>query len=199
MTDESHDPWTILSERRAYENPWLAVDHREVLTPRGAAGVYGIVRFKKVAVGVVPLEPDGTIHLVGQWRVPLGRYSWEIPEGGAEPGEDPAACARREMEEEIGIRAGHLTEILRLDLSNSCTDETAVIFLATGLTLGEAAPDETELLAHKRLPFADAFAQAVGGAITDAMTVAGLLRAYHMAKTGQFDAPLGKAMLKGIE
>ncbi|HVY02434.1 MAG TPA: NUDIX hydrolase [Caulobacterales bacterium] len=198
MTDEPHDPWTILSERRAYENPWIAIDHREVLTPKGAPGVYGIVRFKKVAVGVVPVEPDGSVHLVGQWRVPLGRYSWEIPEGGAEPGEAPAACARREMCEETGLEATRLVEILRLDLSNSCTDETAVVFLALGLKAGQAAPDDTESLTHKRLPFAEAFNQAISGEITDAISVAGLLRAYHMAKTGQIDAALAKAMLQGL-
>jgi 8-oxo-dGTP pyrophosphatase MutT (NUDIX family) len=202
MSDEDRDPWTTLSERRAYENPWIAVDHREVITPSGTPGIYGIVRFKKLAVGVVPIDADGSVHLVGQWRPPLGRYSWEIPEGGAEAGEPAAACAGRELAEETGMVAGRLAEILRLDLSNSCTDERGVIFLATGLTPGRAAPDDTEALAHKTIPFAAALTDALEGRITDSMSVAGLLRAYHMAQTalsdaGALDPALAKVMLKG--
>ena len=203
MTDESHDPWTTISERRVYENPWIAVDHREVVTPAGTPGVYGVVRFKRVAVGIVPIDAAGQVRLVGQWRVPLGRYSWEIPEGGAEPGEPPEACARRELAEETGLRAGRLEEILRLDLSNSSTDETAVVFLATDLTPGPAAPEDTEALAHRAIGFAEALTQALAGQITDALSVAGLLRVYHMAKTaptsaGGLDPALAKIMLRDL-
>ena len=197
MVDESENPWTLHPATRVYENPWIVVDHHEAITPTGTKGVYGIVRFKKVAVAIVPIDADGSVHLVGQWRVPLGRYSWELPEGGAEPGEDPANCARREMQEETGLQAANLIEILRLDYSNSSTDETGVVFLAWNLTPGPSTPDDTEALAHKRLPFAEALAQAISGQITDAPSVAGLLRAYHMAKTGQLDPVLAASMLKG--
>ena len=124
--DETLDPWTVVSEKRVYENPWIAVDHREVLTPSGTPGVYGIVRYRKLAVGVVPVDEAGRVHLVGQWRVPLDEYSWEIPEGGAEPGEPPEDCARREMQEETGLTAATLVPIVSMALSNSCADERCV-------------------------------------------------------------------------
>ena len=115
----------------------------QVIHPGGRAGTYSVIRVRRLAVGVLPIEPDGRVHLVGQWRFPLGRYSWEMPEGGAEPGEDAQACARRELLEETGLSAGRLEQILELDLSNSLTDERAMLFLATGLRAGRGAARRT--------------------------------------------------------
>jgi 8-oxo-dGTP pyrophosphatase MutT (NUDIX family) len=190
------DPWTVVSEKRVYENPWIAVDHREVLNPVGQPGVYGIVRFHKLAVGVVPIDEAGRVHLVGQWRVPLDEFSWEIPEGGAEPGEPPEETARRELKEETGLAVGRLTPILSMSLSNGSTDERAIVFLATNLTSGIADPEGTEALSHRVVPFAQALHLAVTGALTDSMTVAGLLRAHHMAVCGEIEPALAALMLE---
>lgn len=197
MTEQ--DPWTVLTEKRAYENPWIAVDHREVLTPAGAPGIYGIVRFKRRAVGVLPIDEAGNVHIVGQWRPPLDEYSWEIPEGGADPGESAEATARRELKEETGLSADRLIPILKMALSNSVTDERAEMFLALGLNAGEAKPEDTEVLAHKVMPFRAALGLAVSGAFTDSMTVAALLRAHHMAVTGEISPALAALMLNSGE
>lgn len=189
------DPWTWLSRATVYDNPWIKVEERRGLNPAGAPALYGVVRLKRLAVGVLPLEADGSVHLVGQWRVPLERYSWEMPEGGADPGEAPEACARRELAEETGLSAGRLVEILRMDLSNSVTDEQAVLFLATELTAGVACPEETEVLAHKRVSFRQALDEVLAGRITDSLTVAALLRAHHMAVTGGVPPALARALL----
>ncbi|MET0183233.1 MAG: NUDIX hydrolase [Caulobacterales bacterium] len=190
------NPWTVLAPpKRSFENDWFAIEEQDVLKPNGAPGYYGVVRFRRVAVGVLPIEADGLVHLVGQWRFPLGRYSWEMPEGGAEPGEDPADCAGRELAEETGLRAADLVEILRMDLSNSITDEVSVLFLATGLTQGEAAPEETEALQRRSAHFSDVLARVADGRITDCLTVAAILRAHHMAVTGELPEALAQAML----
>ena len=118
-----------------------------------------------------------------------------MPEGGAEPDEHPIDCARRELKEETGLSAGAYLPILEVDLSNSLTDERAVLFLATGLHQGEAHPESTEVLQHRRAPFADVLARVVDGRIRDAMTVAAVLRAHHMAVTGQLPEALANAML----
>ena len=81
----------------------------------------------------------------------MGRYSWEMPEGGGEPGEAPLACAKRELEEEAGLRATAWTPILEMDMSNSLTDERGIIFLATGLQTGQKQPEVTEVLKHRRV------------------------------------------------
>lgn len=193
--EEDSDPWRVKSVKRVFENAWFWVDEHDVTHPDGAAGYYGVVRMRRVAVGVLPIEPNGAVHLVGQWRFPLGRYSWEMPEGGADPGESPEACARRELAEETGLVAGHLERILEMDLSNSITDERSVVFLATRLSQGAANPDPTEVLHRRTAPFREVLRRVADGRIRDSLTVAAVLRAHHMAVTGQLPPELAQAML----
>lgn len=190
-----HNPWTFLKAKTAFDNPWLRLEEQEVIDPAGKQRIYGIVRFKKLAVGVLPITDEGHVHLVGQWRVPLGRYSWEMPEGGCEAGEDPLDCARRELEEEAGVRALRLQPIVKMDLSNSVTDERAICYLATGLSPGVHAPEPVEILRNRTVPFREVLADVVAARITDAMTVAAVLRAHHMAMTGEIEPGLAAAML----
>jgi 8-oxo-dGTP pyrophosphatase MutT (NUDIX family) len=189
------DPWKVRGVERVYESNWFAVDDYDVINPGGKLGVYGVVKVRRLAVGVLPIGDDGVVHLVGQWRFPLGRYSWEMPEGGAEPGEGAEACARRELEEETGLSAARVERILDMDLSNSLTDEAAVLFLATGLTQGMARPEEVEVLETRAAPFAEVVARVIDGRIRDSLTVAAVLRAHHMAVSGALPAGLAKAML----
>ena len=193
--EEDGDPWTVKSATRPFENQWLALDEYDVIRPDGCDGTYTVVRPRRLAVGVLPLEADGSVHLVGQWRFPLGRYSWEMPEGGAEPGEDPLECAKRELVEETGLTARRYERILEMDLSNSLTDERAVIYLALDLEAGEPSPEATEVLRRRRARFAEVVARVTDGRIRDGLTVAAVLRAHHMAVTGQLPADLARAML----
>ncbi|HWA00285.1 MAG TPA: NUDIX hydrolase [Caulobacterales bacterium] len=193
--EEDGDPWQIVRVRRSYETDWFAVDDHDVINPAGKPGHYGVIRVRRPAVGVLPIEADGRVHMVGQWRFPLKRYSWEMPEGGAEPDEDVELCARRELEEETGLEAGRLQKILEMDLSNSLTDERATLFLATDLTAGEAQPEEVEVLRRQVAPFREILERVVDGRIRDGLTVAAVLRAHHMAVTGELPAALARAML----
>ncbi|OQW55912.1 MAG: hypothetical protein A4S17_01135 [Proteobacteria bacterium HN_bin10] len=194
--EEDGDPWVVKSVARVFQNDWFGIDAHDVIRPDGKPGAYDVIRVRRLAVGVLPIDAEGYVHIVGQWRFPLGRYSWEMPEGGAEPGEDAATCARRELAEETGLSAGSLRTILEMDLSNSMTDERAVIFLATDLIPGTAAPEGTEVLRHKRAPFLEVLARVADGRIRDSLTVAAVLRAHHMAVTGQMPAALAAAMLR---
>jgi 8-oxo-dGTP pyrophosphatase MutT (NUDIX family) len=193
--EEDANPWVVKGVVRVFENDWFALDAHEVTHPGGAAGKYTVIRPHRVAVGVLPIEPDGSVHLVGQWRFPLGRYSWEMPEGGAEPGEDPIECAKRELAEETGLAAARYQRVLDVDLSNSLTDEIGVVYIATELGGGEARPDATEVLRRRRAHFTDVLARVADGRIRDSLTVAAVLRAHHMAVTGQLPESLARAML----
>jgi len=168
--------FTRRSREIGYENPWITVWHDEVTRPDGSPGIYGLVHFANLAAGVVAIDDDDRVVLVGQHRYTLDGYAWEIPEGGVPDGEDPLVGAQRELREETGLEAGEWHELARLDLSNSVTDERAVLYLATGLIHGEAHPDPTEALTIRWVPFDEALAMVLDGRITDAMSVVGIER-----------------------
>ncbi len=169
-------PWTTLASRMIYENPWLRIREDRVINPGGGEGIYGLVKFRNRAVGIIPVDEQGRTWLVGQYRYATGGYSWEIPMGGHPVAEDPQEGARRELAEETGLRAGKFTEILRVDISNSVTDEQGVVYLARQLTAGETCFDETEDLAIRCLPLDEAIAMAMDGRIRDGLSVTGLLK-----------------------
>lgn len=168
-------PWGIRSQRTVYENDWIRLIHHEVTRPDGAPGVYGVVSYRHRAVGILPIDDEGYTWLVGQYRFPLRRYSWEIPEGGCPEGESTLAAAQRELREETGLCAANWVILGEADLSNSVSDESAILYLATGLTLKAPEPEGTEVLALQRLPFAVALQMALDGRITDAMSVVAIL------------------------
>lgn len=182
---EKQNPWTILSEKEIYQNPWISLSEFQVLNPAGKTGIYGQVHFKNLAIGVVVLDENQHTWLVGQYRFPLKQYSWEIPEGGCPLGTDPLETAKRELLEETGIRATSWKEIQRLHLSNSVSDELAIIYLAQGLSFGEAEPEETEQLQVKKVPFAEAIQMVLDGQITDSLTVAGILKVQILRSEGK--------------
>lgn len=183
-------PLTIHGEMPVFGNPWITLVNYHVEAPSGRAFTYTIVHFRKVATGIVPLHADGTITMVGQHRFALDDYSWEIPEGGADDGEEPLAAAQRELAEEAGLAGAEWREILKLHLSNSVTDEVAHVYLATGLSPVPVAPEDTEAFEIVRVPFAEALARCGDGRITDSMTVAGLLRIHQMAVAGELPGDL---------
>lgn len=177
-------PWTRRTRRVAYENPWITIWHDEVIRPDGGPGIYGVVHFANLAVGVIALDDAGRVLLVGQHRYALDVYSWEIPEGGVPAGESPLDGARRELREETGIEASDWNELARCHLSNSVSDEEAILYLATGLTQGVATPDETESLAVRWLPFDEVLAMTTDGRIMDAMTILAVQRVALARLTG---------------
>ena len=168
--------WKQLSTRTVWENDWMAVREDEVINPGGGRNLYGHIHFKNRAVAIVPLDDDGNTWLVGQQRYTLGEWSWELPMGGAPLDEEPLAAARRELREETGLTARDWSELMRLHTSNSITDEFGIVFVARDLTAGEPQFEETEDLEIRKLPLAEAVAMARRGEITDAISVAALLR-----------------------
>ncbi|MFT6450169.1 MAG: 8-oxo-dGTP pyrophosphatase MutT (NUDIX family) [Oleispira sp.] len=171
-----NSPWQTLSRELKYDNPWIRVEEYQVINPAGGAGIYGTVSFKNRAVAIVALFENGDTLLVGQYRYPLQEYHWELPMGGAPEGESALECAQRELQEETGFRAARWQQILSMHLSNSITQEQGFTFIAEELQAGEMALEETEDITCQRVPFERVFQQVMAGEITDAMTVASIMK-----------------------
>ncbi|ASJ76261.1 NUDIX domain-containing protein [Granulosicoccus antarcticus] len=176
MTSITDKRWLTHSTEEIYDNPWITLTHRHVSAPTGKQGIYGVVHFKNTAIGVIPIDAEGYTWLVGQHRYTLDQYEWEIPEGGALIGESSLAAAQRELREETGIVARRWTSLLKLNTSNSVTDEVARVFLAQDLSFGETEPDDTELLQLRRIPLDDAINMALDGSIADSVAMSALLK-----------------------
>ncbi|WP_052593732.1 NUDIX hydrolase [Aureispira sp. CCB-QB1] len=183
--NETKNPWTTLERTEIYENPWIKVTEHQVLNPAGNEGIYGLVHFKNIAIGIVPLDEDHNTWLVGQYRYALGRYSWEIPEGGCLIGkETKLEAAQRELKEETGLEAKEWTEIMEMHLSNSVTDEVGYVFVAKNLTKGIAQPEDTEELKLKKIPFETALEMCMRGEITDSLTLLALFKTKLLMEQG---------------
>ena len=176
VTKPEGNPWQTLSSDLKYSNPWIDLTEHQVITPGGSPGIYGTIHLHHLAIGIIALDGQGNTWLVGQWRYPLGLYSWEIPEGGGSLNLPPLESAKRELKEETGIEAASWQRILEMHLSNSVTDERCFVYLATGLSFDESTPDETEALTVRKLLFEDAYQMVLRGEITDAISVAAILR-----------------------
>jgi len=176
MRHPEENPWIITSQKNIYDNPWINLTEYQVINPSGNPGIYGKVHFKNIAIGVLPLDDELNTYLVGQFRFAPDVYSWEMPEGGGPLGTDPLDSAKRELLEETGLKAESWTEIQRLHLSNSVSDELSILYLARGLAQFEAEPEDTEQLIVKKLPFEEVYQMVCRGEITDSMTIAAVYR-----------------------
>lgn len=175
--------WKKLSSRTVYENGWMRVLEDRVVNPGGGENQYGHVQFKNRAIAILPLDNDGNTWLVGQDRYTLNEYSWELPMGGAPLDEAPLDAAKRELREETGLSANRWSEVMRLHTSNSITDELGIVYVAEELTEGNTAFEETEDLQIRKLPLGDAVQLVYDGEITDAISVAAILRVAALRTT----------------
>ncbi|MEO8886630.1 MAG: NUDIX hydrolase [Mucilaginibacter sp.] len=170
------NPWQITGEKAVYDNPWINLTEYQVINPAGNPGIYGKVHYKNYAIGIIPLDDELNTYLVGQYRFALNQYSWELPEGGGPLDIDPLDSAKRELLEETGLKANSWTELQQMHLSNSVTDELNIIYLARGLEQFEAEPEDTEQLIIRKLPFDEVYRMVCTNEITDAISVAAILR-----------------------
>ncbi|MEO6168443.1 MAG: NUDIX hydrolase [Chitinophagales bacterium] len=179
------NPWKILSTKEYYDNPWVNVVEHQVTNPAGNPGIYSVVHFKNLAICILPLDEAYNTWIVGQYRFPLEQYSWEIPEGGGPLGTDPLDSAKRELLEECGIVAEQWMEIATCHLSNSGTDERAIVYIAKGLSFHASSPEETEILQVKKIPFEELLRMVMNNEVMDAPTVIAVLKAKQMMLAGK--------------
>lgn len=165
---------TPIMEQTLFEGLIFNVNRVDVRLPNGTMSQRDIVRHPG-AVGIVALTDSGKICLVRQWRATLDRATLEIPAGKLEPGEDPLACAKRELKEETGMTAGNIAFLTTLAPSIGCSDELIHLYMATDLSCGDAHPDADEFVKAELIDLDTCINLVLDGRIEDAKTVVGAL------------------------
>ena len=169
------NPWRTLSSRIVYRNPWLTLREDKVIRPDGMEGIYSVVEMRP-SCGIVAINDDDQIALVGQWRYVHNKFSLEIPTGGSEEDETPLDAAKRELLEETGLTAGDWTALGTIDNSNGVTTDIAHIFLARSLKSGSCSRQGDEQVELHWMPFVDAVLSVMRGEITESVSVAAILK-----------------------
>jgi ADP-ribose pyrophosphatase len=161
-----------------YQNQWIKVREDVAELPNGRTTIYGVVEMKNGAVGVLPFLDDDHVLLVRQYRYVFDEADrWEIPTGGAKPGEPLEEAAQRELQEEIGYTAGRLEWVSTVYTSKSVVHEIAHLYFGAELQSAELPPDDTEEFEKKVFAFDEVLAMVHRGEIRDAMTVIAVLYA----------------------
>jgi len=166
-----------MSTRHIYKGKIVTLNVDTITLPNGVTVDLEVVRHPG-ASAVVPLKEDGTVVLIRQFRHAAGGFIYEIPAGKLSPGEEPLACAARELEEEIGYRAGSFNLLSSIFTAPGFTDEVIHIYKATGLTKGRQQLDRDEVLEIVEMPLDEAIEMIRTGAIHDAKTIVGLQAVY---------------------
>lgn len=165
-----------IEHTRPYEGIIVNVDLDKALLPNGRTAKREVVSHPG-GVAVLPLNDDGTVTVVRQYRYPLSQVLTEIPAGKLDPEEEPRAGALRELHEEVGAQVGELIDLGAIYPSPGFCQEVLYLYLARNLTYGESCPDEDEFLEMERIPFDDLVEQVMSGEIKDGKTVAAVLKA----------------------
>jgi ADP-ribose pyrophosphatase len=166
---------TILNSKTIFEGRMLKLYVNTVQLPDGQSALREVLRHQG-AVAIVPLDAEDNVLMVRQYRAGIDREIVEIPAGLLEPGEDPAACAERELREETGFRPGTLESLGGYYVAPGYTNEYIHLYLARDLEAAPLAQDVDEFLELLTVPFDEALAMVERGEISDSKTIIALLK-----------------------
>jgi len=167
-----------LESRRIFKGRVVDLSVDRVRLPNGKVCELEMIRHPG-ASAVVPVDTSGNVLLIRQYRYATGGFILEVPAGKLDPGESPETCAAREVQEEIGFRAGRLEPLGWIWTTPGFTDEKIWLFLAKELTPASQNLQTDEVLSVERLPLDEAVSMALSGDITDSKSICALLRARH--------------------
>lgn len=168
----------VLARQQVYPGKVVDLWVETVALPNGRTAELEVVRHPGAAA-IVPIDAEGNVVLVRQYRHALGRYLLEVPAGKLSPGELPINCAARELEEEIGERAQRLEPLGALVPAPGFADEVIHLFLARDLVASRQQLDDDEILSIERRPLAEVVAMALDGRLDDSKSIVAVLRASH--------------------
>lgn len=182
--DAADSPWRTIAAREMYRNPWLSVTEYEVIRPDGAPGIYGVVN-PGDNVTIVALDDERRVWVVEDFLYTLQRWSWFLPSGAIDSGEDPLRAASRELLEETGLRAARWDLLGAYYLSPGTSTQRSYLYLARELTEGapQREPAEAQMTA-RRMPLSTALAASRASETASAVTMLGLLLARDAIQSG---------------
>lgn len=180
-TAKKRGPWTVHQTLCKYHHDLVEVYEDRVTQPDGEPGTYCVVKIKP-GVCVFAVDDDGTAYLAKQFRYAVGYDCIEAVAGAMDEGESPADAARRELKEELGITAEHITGLGRVDPLTSMLEAPSHLFLATGLTFGREHQEGSEDIKKVSMPLEEAVQKALDGSIADASSCVLVLRAWNHLK-----------------
>lgn len=163
-------PWKKLSSRTAYKNPWYRIREDKVIRPDGKEGVYGVLETSH-AVYLVPVDQDGKLLLIRQYRYPTERWSLEFPAGGMD-GQEPLVAAKRELGEELGLTADTWQKVASLQSLNGISNEIMHVFVAKGLKPTANKRAEEGIIETKKVTPTEFEAMIASGEMSCAQSIA---------------------------
>ena len=174
--DPEKNPWKTLSTREIYKDARVLFRADSVIRPDGTKGVYTVLDIP-ASVAIVPIDTNGKVTLVKEWRYPIKSYSWGIPMGYIDSGEKTLGGARRELMEESGITARSWTNLGRVAQQVARLNNYCCIYLAQDLTVGPLIRRADEVQERKNIPIRKAIEWCNKGTIVCAISVSGLFKA----------------------
>lgn len=173
MTNAAKNPWKKLSSEIVYKNKWYSVRRDLVITPNGQPGEYNVVD-EPDAVFIVAMDEDKSIYLIGTYRYTTDMYSIEVPAGNTDGG-DPLQAAKRELQEETGLRAEKWISLGRFQAENGKTNSFGHVFLAEELQDTKEHDQKAEgITSTQKVSLTEALAMIKDGRITDCQSVAAI-------------------------
>lgn len=163
-------PWKKLSSRTAYQNPWYRIREDKVIRPDGKEGVYGVLETSHAAY-LVPVDSEGRLLLIRQYRYPTEMWSWELPAGGMD-GQDPLVAAKRELGEELGLTARNWQKVAALQSLNGISSEIMYVFVAKDLEPTSDKRAEEGIVETKKVTPTEFEAMIASGEMSCAQSIA---------------------------
>ena len=169
MTDEFK--WKKVDSQEIHKNPWYRIMQDNVIMPSGQLGKYTYIK-RSAGVIIGAVTKDQKIFLVGQYRYPIKKFTWELPMGTLEAGEDDIEmAAKRELREEVGVEAENWQQVGQFHYCSGLSEQKGYVFLARKIQLKQAQPDFTEFLTMKKVSLAEFEAMIVKGEVTDSPSI----------------------------
>src|SRR3989344_3585725 len=173
---EENGPWKIKTSEIKYKNPYIEVAEDDVIGPDGNSYIYGKIKIVP-GVSVLPIDENGFVYLIKEFKYAIGKYSTEVVCGGIKPDEDDISAARRELMEEVGISASEFISVGDVHAISNIVNSRNALFLAKNLAFGKPDREGTEVMETLKMPFKDAVKMVMDGTIQRAPSRVLILKA----------------------